>query len=131
MPEPVPPTPPTAGSGVLGYIVLTQQSDGTWQPDWDGLLHPTLQRAAESIAGPDAEWLGNVILARVIDPGEVPGSGPLVIADDEPGTMTRAERVGCPQCHGDGEFEVEDLTMWPCRVCGGSGSLWRIKGAGT
>lgn len=23
----------------LGYIILTSQPDGAWQPDWDGVMH--------------------------------------------------------------------------------------------
>lgn len=28
----------------IGYAVLTEQPDGSWQPDWDGLMH--VERAA-------------------------------------------------------------------------------------
>jgi hypothetical protein len=31
---------------VVGWIVLTRQADGTWLPDWDGIVH-TDRAAAE------------------------------------------------------------------------------------
>lgn len=27
----------------LGYVVLTDQPDGSWQPDWDGRLHTSFE----------------------------------------------------------------------------------------
>jgi len=32
---------------VIGWVVLTEQRDGTWLPDWDGQIHATREAADE------------------------------------------------------------------------------------
>lgn len=36
---------------VVGYIVVTEQPDGSWKDDWDGEMHPTLEEAEDSFDG--------------------------------------------------------------------------------
>lgn len=34
----------------VGYIVLTEQPDGSWKDDWDGEVHASLSDAEESLS---------------------------------------------------------------------------------
>jgi hypothetical protein len=51
----------------MGYVILTIQPDGSWQPDWDGLLHKDFHSAldasyeAVTVLGP-----GNARLSKVV-----------------------------------------------------------------
>jgi hypothetical protein len=50
-----PPPCPECGStfqptDVPGWLVLTAQQDGSWQPDWDGKTHPTETEGSAALA---------------------------------------------------------------------------------
>jgi hypothetical protein len=48
----------SAPAGVpVGYLILTSQGDGTWQDDWDGVVHPTYEagRAEYECAAKDLD----------------------------------------------------------------------------
>lgn len=57
-------------SEVVGYIVLTSKDDGTWAPDWDGVLHTDVEAAVGELraaAGPSGEHAILVECVRVTD----------------------------------------------------------------
>lgn len=46
------PTPEDA----VGWVVLTSQPDGSWQPDWDGILHTEFTAAVVELAIAGRGW---------------------------------------------------------------------------
>lgn len=33
----------------IGFIICTKQPDSSWRPDWDGLIHPTIQEGIDAL----------------------------------------------------------------------------------
>lgn len=49
---------------LIGYVVLTEQAVGGYQPDWDGELHQNVERGEEELRAA-TEALGHAVLAEV------------------------------------------------------------------